>query len=243
MIRWVEARWPYGDRVRALTTARDGGRSSGPFAQLNLATHVGDDPAAVRSNRRQLADLLGGLPTQWLEQVHGTTVVRASPGTTATVPVADGAWTDEPGLVLTVLTADCLPVVLVDGRCRNLAVVHAGWRGLVSGVLTSACGALPFRPTAAWLGPAIGPEAYEVGAEVLEAVARLPVPMAAVRRPASAPDKGMLDLFALAAGLLEQEGVTEVYTDRLCTCTDPRFYSYRRDGGTGRMATLAWLRR
>jgi len=240
MTSWVEPRWPYGDRIRALTTTRDDGQSAGTYRQFNLATHVGDDPAAVRGNRNRLSDLLGGLPVQWLEQVHGTDVVRAT-GSQA-VPVADGAWTDQPGLVLAVLTADCLPVVLVDDRCRNLAVVHAGWRGLVSGVLASGCAALPFRPQAAWLGPAIGPEAYEVGAEVLDAVVRLPVRMEGVVLPAGEPGKGFLDLFVLAERLLEREGVNAIYGDRCSTYTDSRFYSYRRDGQTGRMATLAWLR-
>lgn len=243
MTGWVDARWPVGDRVRALTTTREGGSSSGAYAGFNLATHVGDEPAPVRANRAELDTLLGGLPIQWLEQVHGTDVVRASGESSSTVPVADGAWTDEPGIVLAVLTADCLPVVLVDARCRNLAVVHAGWRGLVSGVLSSACRAMPIRPHSAWLGPAIGPAAYEVGGDVLEAVARLPIGQEGIVRDAAEPGKGYLDLFTLAERLLEREGVSAVYSQRCCTYGDRRFYSYRRDGQTGRMATLAWIRR
>lgn len=241
MTRWVEPHWPHADRVRALTTTREDGHSTGPFAAFNLAAHVGDQPAAVRANRVKLDALLGGLPIRWLEQVHGTTVVRATG--TGPVPVADGAWTDQRGLVLAVLTADCLPVVLIDEQCRNLAVVHAGWRGLVSGVIAAGCAALPFRPQAAWLGPAIGGAAYEVGADVLDAVARLPVRLEEVVRPAQQRGKGYLDLSALAERLLAREGVTAVYGARSCTYTDERFYSYRRDGQTGRMATLAWLRR
>jgi len=239
---WVEPHWPWGEQVRALTTTRDDGRSEGPFAQFNLATHVGDDPAAVAANRKHLDGLLGGLPMQWLEQVHGTDIVHASADPSRGVPVADGVWTDEPDMVLAVLTADCLPVVLVDADCRNLALVHAGWRGLVAGVLTAACETLPYRPRMAWIGPGIGPEAYEVGGEVLEAVARLPVPEEAVILPAADPGKGRLDLFALAQRLLEREGVSDVFCERHCTYGDRRFYSYRRDGQTGRMATLAWLR-
>ncbi|MGE0625796.1 MAG: peptidoglycan editing factor PgeF [Pseudomonadales bacterium] len=242
MTGWLDAQWPYGDRVRALTTTREDGHSTGVYARFNLATHVGDDPAAVRANRRDLDALLGGMPVQWLEQVHGTAVVQATRDGVHTVPEADGAWTGERGLVLAVLTADCLPVVLVDDRCRNLAIVHAGWRGLVSGVIAAGCAALPFRPRAAWLGPAIGPDAYEVGADVLQAVARLPVRAEDAIRPSPQTGKGYLDLHRLAERLLSREGVTEVYGVRACTYTDPRFYSYRRVGETGRMATLAWLR-
>ncbi|HEY5644312.1 MAG TPA: peptidoglycan editing factor PgeF [Pseudomonadales bacterium] len=242
MIDWVEPEWPYHDRVRVLTTTRAGGVSSGPYSGFNLADHVGDDPKAVRANRAELDELLGGLPVQWLEQVHGTDIVQVSRKRIARVPTADGAWTNERMLVLAVLTADCLPVVLADRAFRSLAVVHAGWRGLVAGVLAAACAALPERPQIAWIGPAIGAEAYEVGAEVLAAVDALGVGTDDVVRNAAAAGKGHLDLPGLARRLLDREGVVEVYGERYCTHRDPRFYSFRRDGQTGRMATLAWLR-
>jgi YfiH family protein len=241
VIDWIEPEWPYGDRLRVCTTTRRGGGSGGVYAGFNLATHVGDAAAAVAANRRHLDLLLGGLPIQWLEQVHGTQVIRADPRTAREVPVADGAWTSEKALVLAVLTADCLPVVLADRDFSCVAVVHAGWRGLVGGVLEAGCRALPVPPAVAWLGPAIGPEAYEVGRDVLGAVDALPIAGDGLTRRMHGSEKGYLDLFALAARLLSAEGVAEVYSERRCTFTDTGFYSYRRDGQTGRMVTLAWL--
>ena len=240
-IGWVEPHWPYGRQLRVLTTTRSGGNSLAPFHAFNLAMHVGDDPAAVAGNRARLVELLGGLPIQWLEQVHGTDVHAATPDSVRRVPVADGAWTADRKLVLAVLTADCLPIVLADRSCTHIAVVHGGWRGLVSGVLASACRQLPVPPQIAWLGPAIGPVAYEVGEDVRTAVQSLPVAAEGALREGRLPGRWQLDLFTLATVLLEARGVTEIYSERSCTVSNDAFYSYRREGQTGRMATLVWM--
>lgn len=237
-VGWLEANWPYNGHARALTTFRTGGVSQPPYAGLNLAEHVGDDGDRVQLNRQTLRELLGHLPVQWLNQVHGTRVVEAD---FAGVPEADGIWTSERGKVLAVLTADCLPVVLADSSFLTLAVVHGGWRGLVDGVLASACAALPIRPSVAWLGPAIGPDVYEVGEEVVEGVLDGHPELVGVVRKSAVPGKSYLDLFTLAQLQLQALGVSEIYTQRLSTWDTERFYSYRREGQTGRMATLAWL--
>ena len=246
-IGWVEACWPFTGQVRALTTTRAGGVSEHPYAGFNLADHVGDSTARVAANRRTLDELLGGMPVQWLQQVHGTRLVEARLDQAGSRPVADGAWTSERGQVLAILTADCLPVVLVDRKFEVLAAVHAGWRGLVGGILAAACSAMPVRPAYAWLGPAIAEDVYEVGHEVLQALVDADEAYRAAIRPAEAAEsspgtrpKGYLDLFGLAELQLHRLGV-ETFTERISTWDTGRFYSYRREGRTGRMATLAWL--
>ncbi len=238
-IAWVEANWPYGEHLRALTTTRTGGVSQGACSGFNLADHVGDDPAQVAANRAILARHLGGLPVQWLEQVHGVRVVEAG---REALPRADAVWTAERGQVLAVLTADCLPVVLGDKAGRIVALAHGGWRGLVDGILAETVAAMPIRPEVAWLGPAIGADVYEVGEEVLERVARKEAEYEQALRRGPLPGKGYLDLSRLAALQLAGLGIREVYRSGLSTWDTERFYSYRREGQTGRMATLAWLR-
>jgi YfiH family protein len=239
-IAWVEADWPYGDRLRALTTTRAGGVSEAPCGGFNLADHVGDDPAHVAANRDILAGYLGALPIQWLEQVHGVRAVEAGQ---EALPRADAVWTTTPGQVLAVLTADCLPVVLADRAGQVIAVAHGGWRGLVDGILTETVAAMPVQPEIAWLGPAIGADVYEVGEEVLDQVLRKDPQYHSALRPGPLPGKGYLDLATLAALQLSGLGVGEVYKSGLSTWDSERFYSYRREGRTGRMATLAWLSR
>jgi hypothetical protein len=238
--------WP--DTVGALTTTREfpDGASAMGLGGWNLADHVGDEATAVAANRRALAGRTGVVRVQWLAQVHGTRCVEANAQTVSTVPEADAAWTRERHLGLAVLTADCVPVVVCDRVGAVLGVAHGGWRGLVSGVLETLLTALPARAEhlVAWLGPAIGPDAYEVGEDVAAAVAALPDGArltATCLRPAG-PGKHYLDLFTLSAQLLERAGVPVVTTERLCSYSDRRFFSYRRDGRTGRMVTLAWLR-
>lgn len=237
--------WPAG--ALALTTVRDmPGASPGPFPGFNLADHVGDDPDRVRGHRDALAKRTGITAVQWLNQVHGNRVVACGPGTVGQVPEADAAWTRERGFGLAVLTADCVPAVIVDRHATVVGVAHGGWRGLVGGVLTNLVTALPVPPQdqVAWLGPAIGPVAYEVGDEVAAAVTGLPDGELLGRqclRPGKADGKWLLDLFALSECLLHRAGVPTVLCERLCTFSDRRFYSYRRDGRTGRMATLGWL--
>jgi hypothetical protein len=245
---WVEpspAAWPAG--VHALTTTRRGpdGRYGPGLNGWNLADHVNDDPTAVAANRRLLAAHTGVDRVQWLTQVHGSRCVEARQDTAASVPQADAAWTRERGLGLAVLTADCVPVVVCDRQATLLGVAHGGWRGLVSGVLGNLLNVLPASPQdlMAWLGPAIGPTAYQVGGEVAAAVTALPDGEQLARaclRPGG-PGRHYLDLFTLTQQLLEKAGVATVISDRLCTYTDQRFFSYRRDGNTGRMVTLAWL--
>lgn len=242
---WHVPTWPLTRRVGALTTVRTGGESRGAFAAFNLARHVGDSSAAVAANRARLCDELGLARIQWLNQVHGTRCLHATPDTVASVPEADAAWTRERRLALAVLTADCLPVVVADRGGAVVGIAHAGWRGLVHGVLESLVAALPVAPDelVAWIGPGIGARAYEVGEDVAGPVADLvPADEAAVLSPGARPGKHQLDLAALAGVLLARSGVPAVFTEGLCTYEDPRFYSYRRDGTTGRMATLAWLR-
>ena len=238
--------WPAGSRV--LTTTRRVPEAAGPggLDGWNLATHVGDDPGAVARNRRVLMEAAGVSRVQWLNQVHGTRVVEATAASVLAAPEADAAWTRERGLAHAGLTADNVPIAHCDRAASVAAVAHGGWRGLVDGVLATVVAAAPVSPgeLVAWLGPAIGPAVYEVGEEVAARVAALPDGdrlAAAVLRPSGSPGKALLDLFELSARLLERLGVGAVYSDRLCTHGDGRFFSYRRDGRTGRMATLVWL--
>lgn len=233
--------WPAPARVHAFVTTRAGGVSQGPYASMNCAAHVGDDPRAVAENRVRLSRLLPREPV-WLTQVHGRTVVSLSAPVSAP-PVADAAVTASPALPLAVLTADCLPVVLSDRAGTVVGVAHAGWRGLAAGVLEAtvqAMGVVPSR-VIAWLGPAIGPRAFEVGEEVRTAFFAVDPGAGEDFRP-GAPGKWHADLYGLARRRLEAAGVVAVYGGGLCTYSDPsRFFSYRRDGATGRMASVVWL--
>lgn len=240
---WIRADWPAPGRVRVLATLRTGGVSVAPYDSFNLAQHVCDDPARVAANRASLRER-GGLPDEplWLNQVHGCAVVIHD-GPQASPPTADAAVAFEPGRVCAVMTADCLPVVLADRAGRRVGVAHAGWRGLAGGVVEATVQALgvPAADLVAWLGPAIGQAAFEVGPEVRAAfVQRLPATEAAFLP--GAPGKFQADLYALARAVLAQAGVADVHGGGWCTATDrERFFSFRRDGRTGRMATLAWL--
>ncbi len=232
--------WPAPANVRACVTTRAGGVGGAPFDSLNLGDHVGDDPAAVFENRRRLRAALPAEPC-WLRQVHGTRCIDAArvlPGDTA-----DAAFAHVPGAVCAVLTADCLPVLFCDEAGTTVAAAHAGWRGLLAGVLenTVAAMAVPGERLMAWLGPAIGPQAFEVGSEVRDAfVARDPA--AAEAFVARSADKWLCDLYRLARQRLAAQGIRRVAGGDFCTVREPgRFFSYRRDGTTGRMASLVWL--
>ena len=232
--------WPVAATVRAAVSLRTGGTSGGPFASLNLGGHVGDDPSAVAGNRARLATALH-LPAEplWLEQVHGSDVARFD-GTP--LPRADASVALEPGQVCAVLVADCLPVLLADRAGRCVAAAHAGWRGLAAGVIENTVASLPVAPSGlvAWLGPAIGPDAFEVGAEVREQFLAADAGAEELFRPGRA-GRWMADLFGLARRRLAAAGVTSVHGGGLCTLSDPgRFFSYRRDGLTGRLAALVW---
>ncbi len=240
---WIEPVWPAPATVRVVTTTRSGGVSSGPYASMNLAGHVEDDPANVQANRERLQQVLE-LPGQprWLEQVHGCDVIDAAASTAGT-PRADAAITASAGVVCAVMTADCLPVVLCDRAGSRVAVAHAGWRGLVGGVIEQTVQALRCDSNAllAWLGPAIGPQAFAVGDEVRDAfMSSAPEARLAFVRSASGKLHG--DLYELARQRLDTLGVQHVFGGDWCTYSESdRFYSYRREGITGRMATLAWL--
>jgi YfiH family protein len=234
--------WPAPARVRACITTRRGGVSHGPYASFNLGDHVDDDPAAVAANRARLATVLE-LPREplWLRQVHGCGVARAGrdlPGCPADAALALG-----PGQVCGVLTADCLPLLFCDRAGRRVAAVHAGWRGLCDGVIEAALEALgvPGADLLCWLGPAIGPDAFEVGPEVRAAfLARDPGAGSAFRR--SPAGRWRADLYALARRRLAAREVGFIGGGEHCTFTEAeQFFSYRRDRVTGRMASLIWL--
>ncbi|MCB1736653.1 MAG: peptidoglycan editing factor PgeF [Gammaproteobacteria bacterium] len=236
--------WLAPPQVRGFTTLRDGGQSVGSYASFNLADHVDDDPVAVAGNRERLVQLLN-LPEapQWLSQVHGVQVHRLTAQRDAGVPVADAVWTDQRNRICAVLTADCLPVLFCDRAGSCVAAAHAGWRGLAGGVLEATVAAMPVAPgeLLAWLGPAIGPEVFEVGDEVREAfVSQHPQGNAAFRP--SPAGRWLADIYALARIRLAACGVNSVHGGGECTFRDAdRFYSYRREPRTGRMASLIYI--
>ncbi len=234
--------WPAPVNVSAVTTTRLGGISKLPFDSFNLADHVGDEPPAVQQNRDYLQQCLQ-LPTApaWLNQVHGETVVDIAQ--CGERPPADAGISTRVGQVCAVLTADCLPVLLCDREGTRVAAAHAGWRGLAAGVLERSTEALNTEPVRlmAWLGPAIGPAAFEVGDEVRQVFVDQHAQAAEAFSNAT-DGRWLADLYQLARIRLLAAGVDAVYGGGLCTFSDrERFYSYRRDGTTGRMASLIWL--
>lgn len=233
--------WPAPARVRSCMTTRASGVSTGPYASLNLGDHVQDAPAAVAANRVLLRQRLPAEPV-WLRQIHGTHVVQAE--TAVGVPDADAIVARTPGVVCAVLTADCLPVLFCTQDGSVIAAAHAGWRGLAAGVLEATLAAMGECPcdVMAWLGAAIGPAAFEVGDEVRAAFMQSHPEAVRAFVPARQPGKWLADIYVLARIRLNASGVNAVYGGGLCTYTDAaRFYSYRRDGRTGRMASLIWL--
>jgi YfiH family protein len=237
---WIVPDWPAPPNVRALVTTRTGGVSRGPYASFNLGARVGDDPAAVEHNRAALRTHLPADPV-WLQQVHGTDVVDAE--SAGAFPRADGAVARTRHSVCAVLTADCVPVLLTDRRGGVVAVAHAGWRGLAGGVIeaTLARMAVPPGEVLAWLGPGIGPRAYEVGRDVYDAFV-MREPAAASAFEPRREGKFGADLCALARLRIAAAGVSAVYGSGFCTYTDARrFYSYRRERMTGRFASLIWI--
>ncbi|MBY6188047.1 polyphenol oxidase [Marinobacter hydrocarbonoclasticus] len=238
---WFDADWPAPTGVQAISTERLGGHSVPPFDSLNLGTHVGDDAERVAANRSAL-QIQAGLPNEpvWLEQVHGTRVLTLPCGD---VVAADASYSKQPGQVCAVMTADCLPVLFCDADGREVAAAHAGWRGLVDGVLEATLAKFQASPDRilAWLGPAIGPGAFEVGAEVRQQFVAADA-SAGTAFVAQGDGKYLADLYTLARQRLARAGVTRVYGGERCTHTESeRFFSYRRDGQTGRQASLIWL--
>jgi YfiH family protein len=265
----VQPAWNVSPRVRALVTTRDGGVSQPPFGRwhdgadqpggLNLGMKAGDDPAAVALNRERLLDLAGVSAAAWLEQIHGAGIVRAEDvlaqaQVDGTPTRADASITDRPGTVCVVMVADCMPVLLCDEAGRAVGAAHAGWRGLAAGIVEQTAqrvaqlAGVEARSLHAYLGPSIGPDAFEVGADVRDAfmdrvdgAQRDATARAFVGHPHN-PGKYLADLPALARLRLQTLGVTRIVGGDLCTVTQrERFYSYRRDRETGRMAALIWL--
>ncbi len=239
-MQFIEPDWPAPGNVHALATTRTGGVSLPPYDSFNLGDHVGDDPSAVARNRALLHAFLPSEP-RWLKQVHGTAVAAADK---LESPVeADASVAFESGAVCAVLTADCLPVLFCDRQGTRVAAAHAGWRGLAAGVLEASVAAMQCDPAdiLAWLGPAIGPQAFEVGEEVREAFVR-DLPGTVTAFVPGQPGKWLADIYELARLRLARAGVSRVFGGGYCTYTDAeRFYSYRRDKTTGRMAALIWL--
>jgi YfiH family protein len=237
---WIVPDWPVPAAVRALVTTRAGGVSKGPYASLNLGLRVEDERADVLRNREILRARLPAEP-RWLQQVHGNQAVEAD-SVREPVP-ADASFTRNAGTVCAVMIADCMPVLLADRRGTVVGAAHAGWRGLAAGVIENALASMQVDPAdaVAWLGPAIGPRAFEVGADVRDAFVGQDARDAAAFVP-HVPGKWMADLFALARRRLESYGVRSIHGGGLCTHSDPqRFFSHRRDGKSGRMAALIWI--
>lgn len=239
---WIVPDWPAPANVRALVTTRMGGVSKAPYNDFNLALHVGDAQEDVLENRLDLLRLAGCRPA-WLEQVHGIAVVDANP---QVVTEADASFSRTPGIGCAIMTADCLPVLFCDRAGSRVAAAHAGWRSLCDGVLEATLDAAFADVCPAevlvWLGPAIGPDAFEVGPEVREAFLAANPDCASAFRPAARPGHFLGDLYQIARIRLAARGVTAVSGGGFCTYSDEqRFFSYRRDAVTGRMASLVWL--
>lgn len=239
---WIIPDWPAPASVRSIITTRDGGVSTGPYAALNLGTSVGDDAAAVAENRRRLRAALPDEPV-WLSQVHGAEVIDAD--ARPLLPNADASIASLPGTVCAIQMADCIPVLFTDVRGSVVAAAHAGWRGLAAGVLANTINAMQARGATsgdilAYIGPGIGRSAFEVGSDVYEAFTAVD-PAAATAFSPHQPGKWLADLHALARRALQRAGVRRIYGEPLCTVSDKaRFFSYRRDKITGRMAALVW---
>jgi YfiH family protein len=239
-MNWIKPNWPLPLHVHAATTLRSGGVSVGGYASLNPASHVNDAPEHVLTNRQIIREMLD-LPSEpvWLQQVHGVQVVKADQ--VVGVPEADASYTDQAGIVCSVMTADCLPVLFCGDNGEVLAAAHAGWRGLQAGVIKNTLLAMKCSQISVWLGPAIGPDNFEVGDDVLNAFVTQ-IPKAENAFNAKSPGKWLANIYQLARLQLAELGIDQVFGGEYCTFADPqRFYSYRRDGAaTGRMASLIW---
>ncbi len=231
--------WPAPANVKALQTTRLGGVSTGVYASLNLGDHVKDQPQNVAANRQRLSPLLPSEPV-WLNQVHGIRVIDAALANC--VESADASFTTRKQVVCVTMTADCLPVLLCDQAGTVVAAVHAGWRSLCDGVIEATVHAMPVAPSTllAWLGPAIGPQAFEVGGEVRAQFMTQDAQAEAAF--VAHGEKWLGDLYTIARQRLKRLGVTQVYGGGRCTYSEAEtFFSFRREGDTGRMASLIWL--
>ena len=238
---WIQPDWPAPARVRAFVTTREGGVSTGEFASLNLGEKAGDSAENVARNRAIVRRELPAEP-RWLQQVHGAHVIELD-GSDRPALRADAAVTGKPGEVAVVLTADCMPLFLANRDGSRVGMAHAGWRGMASGVIENAVVALDARPSdvIAWMGPTIGPDAFEVGAEVREAFVAVDPRADGAFKPHT-PGKYMADLYALARQRLARAGVSAVSGGGFCTYHDSaRFFSYRRAKASGRMGAFVWI--
>jgi len=239
---WLVPDWDAPARVRAFVTTRAGGVSGGEFASMNLGGSSGDDPAYVARNRLIVREQLPAA-ARWMKQVHGTDVADLDALAESQVPVADAAVASKPGRVGVVLTADCMPLFLADESAERIAVAHAGWRGMAAGVIERTLEAMGSNPSRvmAWMGPTIGPAAFEVGPEVREAFMAADTDAGAAFR-SHKPGKYMADLYALARRRLDRAGVRRVHGGGFCTYTEAqRFFSYRRAQNSGRMGAFIWI--
>lgn len=236
---WLQPDWPAPVNIHAATTLRTGGASQGRYASLNPATHVGDNADSVNQNRHIIKMLLD-LPSEpvWLDQIHSNLAIKAA--ITDSPQQADASYTDQPGIVCAVMTADCLPLLVCSADGNKIAAIHAGWRGLLDGVIDNTIVVLQNKDLMVWLGPAIGPDHFEVGVEVRTAfLAKSPDYASAFKQQSQ--NKWLADIYQLARINLAALGINKVYGGGFCTVTDQeRFYSYRRDKVTGRMVTLIW---
>ena len=236
---YLQPAWPAPANVLAATTLRTGGVSQGEFTSLNPATHVGDNPDKVSQNRQIIKTMLG-LPSEpvWLNQTHSNRAVKAEIG--EILAQADASYTDQPGVVCAVMTADCLPVLVCSEDGNEIAAIHAGWRGLLDGIIDNTVAALRHKDLLVWLGPAIGPERFEVGEEVRTAYVEKSTKNTSAFKQVN-HGKWLADIYQLARINLAALGIDKVYGGGFCTVSDSGgFYSYRRDKVTGRMATLIW---
>jgi YfiH family protein len=248
-LQLMEPDWPAPAKVRAVFSTRIGGCSRGPYAGANLGDQVADDPAAVAINRELLAQQTGIVHWPWLRQVHGVDVLNFSRPDLPAGTCADAVYSTQIGLACAILTADCLPLLLCDTDGTQVAAIHAGWRGLAAGVINSTVASFPVPENLlVYLGPAIGPQHFEVGEDVYRACAALFARMGEGPEwrdnfvPTDRPQHYFADLYGLARCILVRLGVHRVFGGEHCTYADSeRFYSYRRDGVTGRMVSAIWL--
>ena len=241
---WLQPEWDAPARVRALVTTRAGGVSQPPWDSFNLGLRAGEEAVTVHANRAMLRRHLPAEPA-WLHQVHGATVVDAADvAATGSEPQADASFAGQSSVVCAVLVADCMPVLLADREGTCVGVAHAGWRGMSGGVIESLLARMPVAPAqlSAWLGPAIGPSHFEVGDDVRTAFTQDDAEAVAAFVPyPGRPGKWLCNLERLARRRLAQAGVSRVFGGGMCTVSEPRFYSYRRDRTTGRMGAFIWL--
>ena len=236
---WLSPEWPAPANIHAATTLRTGGVSLAPYNSLNPASHVGDNAEHVRENRQRIKSLLK-LPAEplWLQQTHSNQAVYAQAN--SITAIADASYTDQANVVCAVMTADCLPLLGCSADGLQIAAIHAGWRGLLDGIISNTIGCFATKDLLVWLGPAIGKHCFEVGQDVYSAFAEKSAVFSSAFT-ASANDKYLADIYQLARIELQALGIKQIYGGDFCTVTDSdRFFSYRRDQQTGRMATLIW---